>query len=189
MNKTEIRASVLQRRKNLSNAEHIERSKKIIRQLEILDLFKEAKVVLSYYSHNGEVRTQEFMERWLGKKIFLLPRLRVNSNFIALPFSSLDELEKNRFGIPEPLPSETKVPKPELIIVPGVAFDRRGNRIGMGKGYYDRFLEDKKDIPTIALAYSEQVLDELPKDPYDIPIDTIITENEVIRCQFSPSLN
>ncbi|MBN2307143.1 5-formyltetrahydrofolate cyclo-ligase [Candidatus Peregrinibacteria bacterium] len=182
MDKDEIRSSALKKRKALSSEKQEEKSEKIISRLEALDVFKQAEVVLIYYSHHGEVRTQELMARWIGRKQFLLPRLTEGDTFLVQPVSSLETLEENRFGIPEPAVSEVEAPRPDLIVVPGVAFDRDGNRIGMGSGYYDRFLEDKKDVPKVALAYSEQVLDEVPKEPYDEPVDYIITEDEVIRC-------
>lgn len=182
MDKAEIRSQALKKRKALTSEEQKEKSEDIIEQLEKLDVFKNAEVILVYYSHHGEVRTQDFMAKWLDKKQFLLPKLTEGDTFLVQPLSSLDELEENRYGIPEPAVSELEAPRPELIIVPGVAFDRKGNRIGMGNGYYDRFLADKKDIPTVALAYGQQILDSVPQKPYDEPVDYIITEDEVIRC-------
>ena len=166
----------------MSIGEQESESSAIQAQLEKLTIFTKAEAILCYYSHHGEVRTQELMTKWLNKKTFLLPKLTEGNTFLVQPITSLDTLEENRFGIPEPVISELEAPRPELIIVPGVAFDRKGNRIGMGSGYYDRYLADKEDIPKIALAYSQQILDELPKEPYDKPVDYIITKDEVIRC-------
>jgi len=182
MDKAEIRSEALKKRKALPSEVQKERSEKIIERLEELDEFKSAEVILVYYSHHGEVRTQEFMARWIDKKQFLLPKLTEGDTFLVQPVSSLAELKENRYGIPEPAVSEVEAPRPDLVIIPGVAFDRDGNRIGMGSGYYDRFLEDKKDIPKVALAYSQQVLDAVPKESYDEPVDWIITEDEAIRC-------
>jgi len=185
MDKTEIRKIALRKRQALSAEEQTSLSRKIIGNLEAFERFREAKAVLLYYSHQSEVRTHDFIQKWLNHKELLLPRLSEGNTFVALPFFSLDELKKNRFGIPEPPMTRCQEPPtvPDLIIVPGVAFDRKGNRIGMGMGYYDRFLEGMETIPKIGLAYSQQILDALPKDPYDIPINFLITENEVIRCQ------
>ena len=182
MDKATIRSEALKKRKAMSPALQKEKSEKIIARLEALDVFKAAEVVLCYFSHHNEVRTQEFMTKWLGQKQFLLPKLTEGDTFMVRPVASLDTLEENRFGIPEPAVSEVEAPRPDLVVLPGVAFDRNGNRIGMGSGYYDRFLEDKKDVPRVALAYSEQVLDEVPKEPYDEAVDVIVTEDEVIRC-------
>lgn len=182
MNKEEIRSEALKKRQTFSEEQQLEKSETIIAKLEALDVFKQAEVILVYFSHHKEVHTQDFIAKWLDSKTILLPRLTEGNTFMVHPISSLDELEENRFGIPEPAVSELDAPRPDLIILPGVAFDRKGNRIGMGSGYYDRFLADKKDIPRIALAYSQQVLDSVPRKSYDEPVDVIITEDEVIRC-------
>ena len=182
MKKSEIRSKILKKRTVLTGKQQESLSKRILRRLEGLEVFKRAKVILLYFSHHGEVQTNDFIKKWDSRKKFMLPRLQEGDTFLALSFSSADELEKNHFGIPEPRATKQKQPNPDLIIVPGVAFDRRGNRIGMGKGYYDRFLAKKKGIPRVALAYSEQVLDSIPKEPYDESVDWIITEDEAIRC-------
>jgi 5-formyltetrahydrofolate cyclo-ligase len=125
------------------------------------------------------------MEKWMSRKNFYLPRLIPGDNFLPLPVTYIDELEKNSYGIFEPkMPSGTADlnPKLDLIIMPGVAFDQTGSRVGMGKGYYDHFLADKKGIPRIGLAYSEQVLAHVPRNTYDEPVDMIVTEKGVIRC-------
>jgi len=183
MDKVEIRRLALEKRNALSEADKKAKSFEIGELLESLELFQNAKTVLFYYSHNGEVDTLGLMRKWMKEKRFLLPRLTSDDSFLALSVSSLDELELNRYGIPEPAMQDDESPKPDLIIVPGAAFDRKGNRIGMGKGYYDRFLSGQRGVPKVALAYSEQILDSVPKEPYDEPIDMIITENEIIRCQ------
>lgn len=186
MDKVEIRRLALEKRNSLSEADRKTKSFGIGKLLESLELFQNAETVLFYYSHNSEVDTLSLIRKWMQEKSFFLPRLTPDDSFLALPVSSLDELELNRYGIPEPpMPSTEadKSPKLDLIIMPGVAFDRKGNRIGMGKGYYDRFLAGQKGVPKVALAYSEQVLDSVPKEPYDEPVDMIITENEVIRCK------
>ncbi len=178
-----IRAEAIKKRKALTQKEQRTKSKKIIKHLESIRLFKDAKSILCYYSHNDEVETHDFIKKWIDRKSILLPRLVDDSSFIALPVTSINKMEPNEFGIPEPLMSEMTDIEPELIILPGVAFDRVGNRIGMGKGYYDRFLADKKGVARLALAYSEQVLDSIPQKPYDESVDWIITEDELIRCK------
>jgi 5-formyltetrahydrofolate cyclo-ligase len=188
MNKAEIRQLALEKRNALSEADKKTKSDEISKLLESLELFQNATNILAYFSHHKEVDTLSLLRKWMHEKSFFLPRLTSESSFLALPISSFDELEMNRYGIPEPpIPSgEEERASLDLIIVPGVAFDRRGNRIGMGKGYYDRFLAGQKKVPKVALAYSEQVLDSVPKEPYDESIDMIITENEIIRCKVSP---
>lgn len=185
MDKPAIRQLALEKRNALGEADRKSKSHEIGKRLESLEVFQNAKTVLAYYSHHREVDTLGLMKKWIKEKTFLLPKLKSDNSFLALPISSLDELELNRYGIPEPAMPSTKEGeklKLDLIIVPGVAFDRKGNRIGMGKGYYDRFLAGQKGVPRVALAYSEQVLDRVPKEPYDEGVDWIITEDELIRC-------
>ena len=108
------------------------------------------------------------------------------NEFHALPFNGFGNLIKNRYGIPEPIYNgdEKFEEKLELIIVPGVAFDKFGNRIGMGNGFYDRYLSRLNKIPRIGLAFEEQMLDQLPKDPYDEPVNIIITDENIYNSDF-----
>jgi len=116
------------------------------------------------------------MAEWdLGKALYL-PKLTDEFSFKAIKYG---ELSSNQYGIPEP--SGEEATSLDLILVPGVAFDRQGNRIGMGKGYYDRFLAKQKNVLKIGLAFSEQILASIPKEPYDEIVDLIITDEEVIR--------
>jgi len=186
MEKMEIRKAVLKKRNAISKAERREKDALIVKHLESLPIFQKSANILIYFSFDGEVGTHKFIEKWMKRKNFFLPRLNSVGTFLALPVESIEDLEPNIFGIFEPkLRMEYAGRKPELdlIIMPGVAFDKNGNRIGMGKGYYDLFLAEKKDIPRIALAYGVQILDQLPSKPYDVPVDMIVTEEEVIRCK------
>ena len=124
-------------------------------------------------------------ERLRNKKIYKNSK----NIFIYLGFGSeintLDGLKKNKFGILEPADTSKIFNKEDidLVIMPGVAFDRSGNRVGYGGGYYDKFLcEMSSDIPTIALAYNIQILKELPSEKHDIKVDMVITEKETIKC-------
>lgn len=186
MDKKRIRKAVLKNRSSLSSVERREKDSLISKHLESLPLFQKVTNILIYFSFNDEVGTHKIIEKWMKRKNFFLPRLVSGGTFLALPFASFENLEPNSFGIFEPklpLEKDESKTKLDLIILPGVAFDRKGNRIGMGKGYYDRFLVSQKGVPLVALAYSEQILDQLPCKPYDEPVDMIVTEKEVIRCK------
>ncbi len=183
MNKSELRNQALRTRESISPDEKGQKSIQIAQRLEKTQLFKEAERVLFYYSQRYEVQTLELMEKYLETKTLYLPKLTSSSSFIPIRFKSFEELKPGAFGIMEPdQEGGDEEMKLDLIIVPGVAFDRNGGRIGMGKGYYDRFLETKKEVSKVALAFSEQVLEEVPKEPYDENVDMIITEKEIIRC-------
>jgi 5-formyltetrahydrofolate cyclo-ligase len=142
--------------------------------------FKSAKTVGAYYAFGSEVRTNLIIEKAhsLGKKV-ALPSVEGET----LTFYELSPgqcLVKGRFGIMEPLPYGP-VDNIDLLVVPGVAFDRQGYRLGYGKGYYDRYLEkNKKTISLCAgLAYSFQLLNSLPLREHDMRLDAIATENEI----------
>ena len=101
----------------------------------------------------------------------------------AVPFTS--NLKAGFEGVPEPVetaPSSVYDDQVELVITPGVAFDKKGNRLGMGKGYYDRYFQNNSSPVKIALAYEEQILDHIPKDPYDVSIDLIVTDQNLYQC-------
>lgn len=139
--------------------------------------FKSAKVVGAYYAFGSEVKTDLILEKAkaLGKKV-ALPSIEGESlTFYEL--SSGKYLVKGRFGIMEPLPYGP-VDRMDLLVVPGIAFDKKGYRLGYGKGYYDKFLA-KKSVFSIGLAYSFQLLGSLPKAKYDKRLDAIATEGGI----------
>lgn len=187
MEKSALRKHALDIRNSLSEVERRSKSDQIKSRLESTELFRNSKNILLYLGHGSEVETLGLIGEWMKEKNFFLPRLTSSETFMPVRLSSLDDLKPNIFGIPEPAsmpdPSDPPIGL-DLILVPGVAFDRSGNRIGMGKGFYDRFLAEKKGIPKVALAYSEQILDQLHKEPYDEKVDWILTEKETIRCHF-----
>jgi 5-formyltetrahydrofolate cyclo-ligase len=139
--------------------------------------FKSAKVVGAYYAFGSEVKTDLILEKAkvLGKKV-ALPSVEGESlTFYEL--SSGKYLVKGRFGIMEPLPYGP-VERMDLLVVPGIAFDKKGYRLGYGKGYYDKFLAEKS-LFSIGLAYSFQLLESLPRGKYDRRLDAIATEERI----------
>lgn len=149
--------------------EHVIRSKE----------FQSAMVVATYFAFGSEVRTNLIIEqaRKLGKMV-ALPR--VEGNRIAFyEMSSGKYLVTGRFGMIEPLPYGP-VDAINLLVVPGIAFDRKGYRLGYGKGYYDRFLSGKRGIFSIGLAYNFQLLESLPHGKHDKKLDAVATEEGVL---------
>lgn len=184
--KSEIRKKVIEWRHQLTDEQCKRKSQKVIKRLENLELFKSAAKILIYYSVKGEVDTLKLMKRFKNEKDFYLPVIKKGNQFNAVRYEGDVMMKKNHEGIPEPMSIEDSDKNEivfDLIIVPGVAFAKDGTRLGMGKGYYDRYLADKKELTKIGLAYSEQVLDSLPKENYDIPVDFIITEDTVLNAK------
>lgn len=155
-------------------------SEMILKRLEETELFRQASCIALYYSIPGEVQTADFLEKWFDKKQLLLP-LVVGDDLRLLPYKGKETLRPGAFGIPEPADQKPTVFESEidLIIVPGVAFDRQLNRMGRGKGYYDRLLATLQ-IPKIGICYDFQLQDTVPVEPFDKKMDLIITEKEII---------
>ncbi|MCX5668402.1 MAG: 5-formyltetrahydrofolate cyclo-ligase [Candidatus Omnitrophica bacterium] len=144
--------------------------------------FKKAKVVMFYVSLKDEVDTLSMIDEALktGKRIAVPVILKEEKRLIAGEIHNrLEDLESQHFGIYQPMQDRVKeIPLDDidLVVVPGVAFDRKNIRLGRGHGYYDRFLSGlPKRTKTIGLAFDFQVLEDLPQDPHDVPVSKIIT--------------
>lgn len=186
MKKNEIRKLLKNKRLQLSKDENLTKSKQIKNRLFKMEEFKKAKNILFYVSYNGEVFTHEAIEEALINKIVVVPIS--NKNDYSLIFSKLDsfkDLEEGTYGILEPkkdLIKEISIDKIDLIIIPGIGFDLRGNRIGYGKGFYDRLLKNT-DALIIALAFEFQIIEKIPTENHDRSADIIITEKRIINCK------
>jgi 5-formyltetrahydrofolate cyclo-ligase len=168
---------MLEKRDRL-HASEIEKRSKLIQKFVINSKeFQQAKVVGAYFAFGSEVKTDLIIEqsKMLSKKI-VLPRVE-EEKITFYELSSSKCLIRGSFGIMEPLPIQ-RVSKIDLIIVPGVAFDKKGYRLGYGKGYYDRLLTSKRTF-SIGLAYSFQLLENLPHDTYDKRLDAIVSEDGI----------
>lgn len=149
--------------------------------LEQTELFRQAHAVACYHALPGEVQTAAFLERWYRKKRLALPVVQGN-DLLLLPYTGPDSVKKGAFGIIEPIvtPQSVSIEKEiDLIIVPGVAFDRRLNRMGRGRGFYDRLLSTLS-VPKIGIGYSFQLRDQIPVEDFDKKMDLVITEREII---------
>ena len=156
-------------------------SEEIMKRLEETELFRQASCIALYNAIPGEVQTAGFLEKWLEKKQLLLP-LIVGDDLRLLPYNGTDSLKPGIFGIMEPIEQKTTVDESEidLIIVPGVAFDRQLNRMGRGKGYYDRLLSTLQ-APKIGICFDFQLQDTVPTESFDKKMDMIITEKEIVN--------
>jgi 5-formyltetrahydrofolate cyclo-ligase len=168
---------MLERRNKLNSLEISKRSKSIQEFVINSEEFQTAKVVGVYFAFGSEVTTESIIERGklLGKKI-ALPRVE-EDKITFYELSSTKSLIRGRFGIMEPPPyGETS--EIDILVVPGIAFDKKGNRLGYGKGFYDRLLSGKRTF-SIGLAYSFQLLENLPHDMYDKRLDAIASEDGI----------
>lgn len=179
MNKESIRLRIKSRKSLLSDDERRSAAERVFGMLEKTAAFMLADNILMYHSLPDELSTREFIDRWHTRKRFFLPRVN-GVNLDILPYDR-SRLHLGAFNIEEPDGDETAdIDAIELIVVPGVAYDRQGNRIGRGKGYYDRLLRDTRAV-TIGVAYSCQMCDDIEPDDFDVPVHYVITEHEVIK--------
>lgn len=181
--KSEIRKEILNIRNNLDVNEATNRSSIIINKLKSSNEYKNSTNIMVYMDFKNEVNTKGFIEEALreGKRI-IIPYTSIEKvEIIPVEIKDFDDLVMCRFGYLEP--KREKIENPfdvkqlDLVVVPGVVFDKKKNRIGFGKGYYDRLLINRKpSAKAIAIAYEFQVLDEVPAEEHDIKMDKIITE-------------
>ena len=182
MTKDEIRKEKLRLRKALSLKERAEKSAAIAEKLFSLEEYKEAGNIFLYASYGSEADTFPIIERALEEgKAVALPRCVSDASMVFHYIEDTDELKKSKKGIPEPEPQlPAALSEPDIIIVPGVAFDASMNRIGSGKGYYDRFFKALPlYVPKLALAFELQMADEIPYETLDETMDKIITEERI----------
>jgi 5-formyltetrahydrofolate cyclo-ligase len=177
MEKNILRAHLRQKREAFQPAQTAEKSKKIAKAFLKLKEVADAKSILFYVSRAGEVDTHGLIEVCLrnGKKVFV-PKV-FGDNLKIFPLEDFQDLEEGGFGILEPAGGRESMRKKfDVIVVPGLGFNRAGHRIGHGGGYYDRLLK-RISGKKIGLAFSEQFTDEFVHEEYDVPVNLIITEN------------
>ncbi|HAM38741.1 MAG: 5-formyltetrahydrofolate cyclo-ligase [Elusimicrobia bacterium RIFOXYC2_FULL_34_12] len=183
MNKKDIRTKVLAIRKCIGKEIVCKNSKRILKKLFQLGEFRKAKKIVFYASFNNEVDTWLMIEKALklNKEVFL-PKIK-NGKIIPVKVKNLNNLACGKYGILEPINGDSKkisIKYFDMIIVPGVVFDKNCNRIGFGKGYFDNFLSNIEAVK-IGLGYGFQVIEHIPVTDKDVPMDRVITEKQIIR--------
>ena len=164
--KKQLRKQIAQEKRRHGITELITKSAALLEKLEQHPKFASARTVLLYYSLDDEVQTHDFVEKWHRQKTVLLPVVKG------------DELE---LRIEEPTGEAfTAYEKIDLAIIPGVSFDARGNRLGRGKGYYDKLLPLLHSY-NIGICYNFQVNEKLPVEPFDRRMDEVWTENGILK--------
>ena len=159
----------------LSPEEKLRRSEVIMHRLELSQQFATAQVVLLYWSMADEVQTHNFVNKWYKDKVLLLPCVQGNDLVLRQYTGPECLVAGEQFGIGEPTgPEWTDLDAVQLIVVPGVAFDPAGNRMGRGRGFYDRLLKSTPKSTKIGVAFDFQMLDEIPVEPHDVPMDHVI---------------
>ncbi|MEW9121210.1 MAG: 5-formyltetrahydrofolate cyclo-ligase [Thermotaleaceae bacterium] len=188
--KKEMRRQVLELRGTLSPEELEKKSMAIFSHLTNSSLYQNANAVMAYIDFRNEVKTDRIIDDLItsNKKAIVpicIPKTR--EMLLSQLLNPHEELAPAHFGVLEPKAEYIRpvnASNIDLVLVPGVAFDRKGYRIGYGGGYYDRFFEKlPKKIPSLALAFDLQLIDSVPTDAFDQAVDYIVTESGIIQCK------
>jgi 5-formyltetrahydrofolate cyclo-ligase len=188
LTKNGLRRRMTEERSALSLVRHRDMSNGVLANLRAVPLWSTLQEVLLYAPVRNEVDTWPLLEELWGRGVrVLLPRCRrcAPGEMEWAPATCRGDLTPGMHSIPEPDPATCRPAEPhrsDLVLLPGVAFDRLGYRLGYGGGFYDRFLSlpALSRTTTIGLAFSFQVVDLLPREPWDIPVQMVVTELEVL---------
>lgn len=177
--KDEIRKRIAEKKKEFSESELKALSSTIMEKLEDNVVLKCAKTVLLYHSLPDEVFTHDFVEKWSKEKTILLPVVKGDELEIRV-YTGRECMQKGSFNIDEPQgEAYNDLTSIDAAVIPGVSFDRHGNRLGRGKGYYDRFLK-KLNTFKIGVCFGFQLSEEIPHGEHDVEMDEVWTENGYI---------
>ena len=175
MDKKALRQQIRERKRAMTEEDIALRSEKLKQLFVKSAAYQNAKTVYGYLPYNQEVRTVPILQQALrdGKRVAVPKIYGDTMKFLYL--DDLSKVEKNTMGIPEPVADEpVAADRTALVLMPGVAFTKNGDRIGYGGGFYDRFLADEPAHPTLALCYDFQIVESLPTEEFDIPVDTVL---------------
>ena len=183
--KAALRETVLLRRDALPEGERASLSGRILRGILDLPAYQDSGVVLAYASFGTELRTDEFLRHVLDDgKVLLLPRVERGGLRLYEVWDVARDLAPGTWGIREPQPDRCPRADPGRVgfaLIPGVAFDRKGRRLGYGGGFYDRLISAGLPgrTPLVSGAFEVQVVDEVPVGPHDAPVDAVVTEEGI----------
>ena len=178
--KQDIRKRVLEKRNCLNKQEWEEKSDKIFEKVITHPIFLHAEEIYCYIDFRNEVATRKLIETcWNLNKAVAVPKID-GSNMEFYYISSWDDLSSGHWGILEPDQGMLAEGESVCVIMPGAVFDKKRNRIGYGKGFYDRYLGKYPWIHTIGVAYEKQLCEEFLSDEFDVPMDKVITEEREV---------
>ncbi|MEE4198997.1 MAG: 5-formyltetrahydrofolate cyclo-ligase [Bacteroidales bacterium] len=173
--KKEVRGQIREIKKRYLPEQKKAKSESIFHQVEQMKELQEAQTIMAYWSMDDEVYTHDFVLKWYPEKNIVLPSVK-GDELELREFKGLDDmLEGAAFGIKEPRKLyQEPLERIDLIIVPGVAFDKQNNRLGRGKAYYDKLLSKTRALK-VGVCFDFQLLEQVPADQYDIKMDRVIS--------------
>ena len=175
MNKQDLRKAIRAQKRAMTEEQIVEKSLRLGELFLASDAYKNAKTIYGYLPYNQEVRTVAMLEQAMkdGKRVAVPKCYGDEMRFIFM--DDLSKVEKGYANIPEPIADEPIADdETALVLMPGMAFDPQGHRIGYGGGFYDKFLAKEPNHPTLALCYDFQMVEYLETEEFDIPVDTVL---------------
>ncbi len=184
----ELRSAMRSRRQSLPAAERMQAAEAVSHHL-LSDVAFSDGYVAGYWAIGGEVPLHVLQMRLRPSQVWCLPCLEADGRLSFAPWRPGDALESNRFGIPEPALAKSSRLAPQdmaVILMPMLAFDAAGHRLGMGGGWYDRSLAFRRSQPApprlVGVGYGFQQVAELPFESWDVPLDAVVTETGLLAC-------
>ena len=175
MDKKELRKKIREQKRAMSEEQIVSASARLGELFLNCSQYKEAKTIYGYLPYNQEVRTVPMLEQAMkdGKRVAVPKCYGDEMRFIYM--DDLSKVEKGYANIPEPIADEPVADdKTALVLMPGMAFTKDGKRMGYGGGFYDKFLAAEPEHPTVALCYAFQMVEDLPTEEYDSPVDCVL---------------
>ena len=176
--KNKVRELLVQKRRIMLAADRAEWSELILQQLENMQCFREAKTILIYYPVQNEVDVLPLVKRYKKETTILFP-VSHRHGMTVHPYAGNEMMHRGKFGIPEPT-TPAYEGDIDLVIVPAVAFDEKGRRLGRGGGYYDRFIKKQTHATLIGVGYDFQLIEEVPAARHDQRVHRIILPSQTI---------
>lgn len=177
MDKKALRREIGAKKRAMTAQEIEAASARLAERFFVCELYQSASAIYGYLSYNQEVRTEPILQRALqdGKRVAVPKVFGDEMRFLWI--DDLSVVAPGAFNIPEPIADEPVAHDPTaLVLMPGLAFDAEGHRLGYGGGFYDRYLANEPNHPLVALCYSFQMLDHLETETHDIPVDLVIAD-------------
>ncbi len=175
MDKKELRAYIRQQKRAMTPEQIDAASARLGKLFVNTPQYQNARTIYGYLPYNQEVRTVPILEQALrdGKRVAVPKVYGQDMKFIYM--EDLTQVSEGYAGIPEPVADGPVADDPRaLVLMPGMAFTRNGDRMGYGGGFYDKFLASQPEHPTVALCYDFQLVESLPTEEYDIPVDCVL---------------
>ncbi len=184
MDKNNLREKLLEERKKQEKKDIVKKGNTIKDKLFALEEYKKAKTVMFFVSFGKEVYTHNIVHEALNDKTkrVVVPKV-IDFEIVPCHIENCFGMQRSSYGIQEPIEvKKVSMREIDMILVPGIGFDKKGNRIGFGKGYYDNFLKNISALK-IGLCMDFEIIDDIPADEWDVPVNIIISEKRIIRTE------